>query len=219
MLAETVLATMLMVGPAPGETAYSLVAVPEGSPAPCTDTYAPRCAKPWRQGSRWVRVETWAEGLPRYWTIAQAIAEHAGSDDALARLAIATTYHESGWRRDVHAGEGPRSRGDGGESWCVGQIRTGRHPMSRVPRSELRARDLVGVDAAATGRCIGVAVGFLRALQRGCGRQAHCVFSYYVGLQGTSYTNRHVQWRVRTYARLHRKPPPLSAEVRGLLGL
>jgi hypothetical protein len=43
---------------------------------------------------------------------------------AAALLAIARV--ESGFRRDVDLGVGPKSRGDSGRSWCLGQINLGK---------------------------------------------------------------------------------------------
>lgn len=51
-----------------------------------------------------------------------------GGTDGRARTAalmLAVAFHESGFRRDVDLGIGPRARGDSGQSWCLMQIMVG----------------------------------------------------------------------------------------------
>ncbi len=160
MTPEIILSLILQIGPQPGRTPYSVVeAEPEGQP-PCADTGNLMCRKPWRDISgnwgladRWVRYEQPNEAIARWWTIARALSdEGAGRSLTLATLTV--MQHESGFRRDVHAGVGTWSRGDGGRSHCLGQIMLGKnHPEGFA---------LTGVDYGATRRCVGRVVRHLR---------------------------------------------------------
>lgn len=47
---------------------------------------------------------------------------------------LATSFFESGWRKDVDFGEGKHSKGDGGGSWCLNQINLG--PLSKTSKYE-----------------------------------------------------------------------------------
>jgi hypothetical protein len=49
-----------------------------------------------------------------------------------ATLELAVAYFESGFRRDVHLGQGKWSRGDGGRSWCLQQINIGAGKCARA---------------------------------------------------------------------------------------
>ena len=42
-----------------------------------------------------------------------------------AALLLSVAFHESGFRKDVDLGIGPRARGDSGQSWCLMQIKIG----------------------------------------------------------------------------------------------
>jgi hypothetical protein len=215
---------MLSAGPQPGLSAQSLVEVPEGAAAPCSTRYDPRCAAPWRSrfhGGRWVRVETYEEGLSRYWGIARAVARATGENDRLARLVVTVTRHESGWRRDVHSGIGPDSKGDNGHSWGLGQAMVGLHPNSPVPHTKYRARDIVGTDEDSTQRCISTVARYLEIATDHCERihgGPACPFSVYGGAR-SGPPSRLVLQRVRTLSQLPDPPAPLSDEVRTLLGL
>lgn len=160
-----VLAAMLTLLP-PGKSDYSLI----GNPP---------------------RRETYEEGLARYRTIADEIAE---LEAPLARYVLAVTYHESAWRRDVHSGLGRWARGDDGQSWCLGQLMLG--------RGSKRGRSLVGVDRAATRRCITAVAGALSGVIGRCARgrvTPTCVFAGYGGTLGAS---KAIRARVATYHRI-----------------
>lgn len=43
-----------------------------------------------------------------------------------ALVLYAVILYESGFRKDVDNGEGPMSKGDGGQSWCLNQIKLGK---------------------------------------------------------------------------------------------
>lgn len=43
-----------------------------------------------------------------------------------AALMLSVAFHESGFRKDVDLGIGPRARGDSGQSWCLMQIMVGK---------------------------------------------------------------------------------------------
>lgn len=203
-LAIAILATMLRLQE-PGQSMYSLVEVPAGSPPACPDRTSFLCRPPRyvspehmpldpaRPGGVWVRPETRAEGLARYWLIAREaelavcggdpMCTAAPNDDQLELAAevIATVFQESGFRRDVHAGKGPHARGDGGRSWGLGQVMAGTRPESRVPWFDggVEAGSLVGLTPAATARALAaVAVG-LRHNPR-C-TDVRCRFVTYMG--------------------------------------
>lgn len=70
-----------------------------------------------------------------------------------AAVILAIARYESDFRRDVDFGEGPRARGDGGKSWCLGQINLGEpNKVGDTPRR-------IGVDQA----------GYFRWSERGQG--------------------------------------------------
>lgn len=68
-------------------------------------------------------VETEEQGRDRYAEIARAIAEESNGSKRTAALLLAVSYKESGWRRDVDFGIGPKARGSGKDS-CLMQIRS-----------------------------------------------------------------------------------------------
>jgi hypothetical protein len=207
MLAETVLALMLTVGPRPGLSPYSVTPTAETA-KPC-EGFVPLCRRPWLD-DWWgglVRQETYAEGLFRYWTIAQTVATVAGDDDRLTRLLLTVTLHESGWRRDIHAGRGKLAIGDEGRSFCIVQARLGRGSKAGY--------QLVGVSPTATKRCLRWGARHLRRCSRGTATQA---FSCYGGVSnGAAHPG--IAARVESYQRFTEDPKPLPFEVRELLGL
>jgi hypothetical protein len=90
--------------------------------------------------------------VERYESIAKDIADVAmdpnepplfGGPQGRAQTALFVTsiafYESGGYRRDVDAGDGPRSRGDGGRSWCIMQINIGRG----MTAEQWSGRDLV----------------------------------------------------------------------------
>ena len=80
--------------------------------------------------------ETVAERTDRYRAIATAIGDVTSSQPLIVKgkhahvqtiaVMLAVTYHESAWARHVDLGIGPYSRGDRGNSWCLGQHNIGR---------------------------------------------------------------------------------------------
>jgi hypothetical protein len=203
MKAEAILAWMLSLQP-PGASIYSQVVVePNSSPA-CDDAVSLLCQPPkWSEAhGAYTRAETWDEGLPRYWTIAQSIA--ATGDVAPAVLTV--VYHESGFRRDTHSGVGKWARGDQGRSYCLGQRLLGkRNPAG--PKLE-------GIDRAATDRCIAAVVRHLRHVPN---ERPYAKFARYGGVWAQG--DRRVLSRVRTFQRLRSAAPKLAVEVREALGL
>lgn len=208
MTAETILALMLLLGPRPGTSPYSVVPVAEGTPPACATSGDWKCRTPW--WSPWhksyVRPETYTEGVQRYWDIAQAIATHTAGDDRLARTVITITHHESNWRRDTHSGVGPLAIGDQGRSWCLGQIMLGRNPERRLSIGGV-TRDLVGTSPEATGRCIHLTAVMARRATDRCrgsaGATAYCVFAAYGGLPAST-THPGIRARAATYDTLVR---------------
>lgn len=151
--------------------------------------------------------------VDRWRVIAESIHSQTASLEEVA-LVVTITRHESGhWSRSVHSG---RRRGDGGESVCLGQLRLGdrgRHlGMWSLPKGQ-RGKDLIGVDRAATDRCVAAVVSFARYLRSNVckvGNRTRCVLSTYLGLSSTSQFSE-VLSRWRTYRRalrlLHARRP------------
>jgi len=76
--------------------------------------------------------------------------------------------YESGFRRDVHLGQGKFSRGDGGRSWCLLQMNIG---ASTVPTADpilstWKGPDLVG--EANTWRCATAGLHMMARSMRAC---------------------------------------------------
>lgn len=209
MVAELILSLMLLIGPAPGVSPYSVVASAPDAPRACAEQ-KPICRKPWYSAYHkgYVRQENETEGLRRYWVIAQAISKAAKSNAHLARLLLTVTLHESGWRRDIHSGKGKFALGDGGRSWSLVQARLGRHA-----RAGFR---LVGTGPKATQRAINWGATHLRRCsKRG---NATSALSCYGGVSnGAKHPG--IQARAKSFRRFSQKPPPLSAEIKALLGL
>lgn len=198
-LTDLVLSIMLVLQPA-GRSPYSLTHVAADAPKPC-EGYSPLCRAPWfdRDRGSWVRVETAFEGQIRYQVIADAIANIASTDMRLAAFLLTVTFHESGWREDVHRGIGEHSKGDGGQSWCLGQIMLGRKASTKV--FDYEARDLVGTDLDSTLRCMDVSARYLRHAMRK-GAPPEVVLARYGGVRSTK--DKRIQKRAATFARVTR---------------
>lgn len=132
-----VLLSVMMSLTAPGESPYSAIAVDPG--AVCDTAYSLGC-----------RAETEAEALERWRVIAQATAEVSLADPELMARVLTVVFHESGFRRDVHAGVGEFARGDRGQSWGLGQRLLGRG----TTRRGWFGHELVGVDIESTRRAL-----------------------------------------------------------------
>jgi hypothetical protein len=164
------------------------------------------------------RLETFEEGARRYATIARAICYEAAADKWLALMLLIATFHESGWRLDVHDGRNhaPELRGtkieDRQRSWCLVQRLLG-------PKSEY-GRSLTGTDLEATRRCIAEGAFVLRRVRRwapsSCGPNPTC---WWVGYGGGEVSPRHryILDRVKTYRRVRIMRPALSPRVLELL--
>ena len=208
-LAELILAAMISLQP-PGNSAYSLVPVDaecakttecrDAAPPPPCDNYlcekkaflAPGHGKT----GTYFRYETPAQGKERYLVIAEAIANETqkavddgrwpGPPEELAAYVTSIVFNESGFRRDVHSGKGPNSKGDNNRSYCLGQILLGEWRRAEGTEKIMwNGKDLVGVDPEHTSRCIGVVVNFAaRAKYPRCGKHttSTCVFAGYGGI-------------------------------------
>lgn len=149
-----------------------------------------------------------------------------GSAEELARYLVTVSFHESGFRRDVHSGIGKFARGDNGKSWCLGQIMLGTSGRGKTTRG-FAASSIVGVEAEPTRRCLQTAADKL-ALSR-----AFCVSPYGPGDVGPPCvtavyggsallaTTPIIRKRAVTYRRLVDgwSTAELSAEIRDALGL
>lgn len=210
MLAVHVLSLLLLIGPPPGASPYSVV--PTASTAkPCAG-HRPVCRRPWF--SAWhkslVRQENRAEALGRYWVISQALAKVSGGDRRLARYLGAVVLAESSLRRDVHSGLGRYAKGDAGASWGLVQARLGRGARAGFK--------LIGVGPAPTRRALGWGARHLRrCIKRAAGSPAS-VFRCYGGVSNGG-RKKAIAKRVAYFNRLGSPPPELAADVRRLLGL
>jgi len=258
--AEIFLSLMLLVGPHPGRTLYSQTPVAEGAPwvtlqtfdvdgtavqayrelsgaAPhaCSQAGNPACRRPRLNPElkRWERPETWAEGLLRYWQIAQHAGALSGGDRAVLDYTYVILRHESGnGRRDVHEGTNHRpfrrstKFEDGGRSWCLGQVMVTRHPGSKLPDKKFadrKAGELVGLDDAATQLCLGVVTDRVARIIRRCGRDGRavtpaCVFLGYAG-SVESADHPLIRARIATYFKVRRTKTVLGDDVRRALRL
>ena len=227
---ETILTAILSLVPA-GLSPHSVVPLPAcGGPALASD--APEeCSAP---GVTWsphrgafVRLETEAEGRARYATIAKALElvslEATTAPDgerplwpwARAELVaglLTISRHESGFRRDVHEGVGPAALGDCStgrdgvrrcRSVCLVQVQTG---GLDARRGAWFGRDLVGLDVAATSRCLRAGAELLARSRWSCARGGGAWFAPAVALYGSGVscgTRRPwVQRRAETYRRV-----------------
>lgn len=148
------------------------------------------------------RTEDEDQARARYATVATAIAAEAKT--RAEALYLLTVYrHESAFHRDVHRG---LERGDDAKSWCLGQILLGQHAWTKVPGTDYRARDLVGLELGATRRCTEVALTKLRRGIASCGaNRPTCVLRSYGGV--TSKNHPGITARAKTFQRLQRRAP------------
>lgn len=221
MLAESLLAIMLQLAQ-PGQSIYSLTEVAQDAGPACSDRMSLLCTEPRYDAhhAAYVRPETWGEGLARYWTIAQAV-EQIAKPDSLQAVILTAIYHESGFRRDVHSGIGGWSRGDRGKSWCLGQIMLGESGTRRVTEG-WTARELVGIDADSTNRCLTVVARYAAASIAACQGMAAdgaCIFSFYAGGM-RARTDKRIDERRKTLARVRALGHPvLPVEAKEALGI
>lgn len=241
---QTTLALLLLLQQ-PGRSPYSTIEL-----AACNERcqQAPVCAEQvlscrpprWSpRRKRFLRLETYAEGVRRYARIASVISEVAadtsgwsGSDEAIVRLLVSVAYHESGFRRDVHDGS---TRGDcdyrvvGGvkeliagscRSHCLGQIFL--MPKQRTARG-YAPDDLVGLDRASTRRCVQTMADRLAGANRTCNAQqgtagVHpaCTIGMYGGVAFYAQDGR-IRARVRSYEHLRHSETTLSPEASAAL--
>jgi hypothetical protein len=237
---------MLLLQP-PGQSLYSRLVVPEDSPRPCDDACSFLCSPP-----RWSRAheahtiaEPWLDGLHRYVTIAHAFeaavfdAPRFAPRDELWRYALALTFAESGFRRDVHEGLGEASRGDcdwveyepgkfrripgSCKSHCLIQRQLG--PLGRAHRTKegWSAKQLVGTDYDSTWRCVSVGVRIVDAAYQSCskrgpGRMSRCIVQFYAG-GGIAADDERVSQRVRLINMIWRAPTRLERDAQLALGL
>ncbi len=145
--------------------------------------------------------EAEADARARYGVIAEAIAAEAGDDQRLALFMLTAARYESTYARSVHTG---RVKGDGGRSWSIFQIMCGKRADSVVPGTKMRARDIVGADAASTARAAKAAAVHFRRHIKVCKGRAVCVFKNYGGVTRTAKGQvlDRIRQRVTTYQRL-----------------
>lgn len=212
---EAILATILSLA-APGQSPFSVVPLPEcggpvlrladlpagPEPAACS---APGVTWSSHHGAM-VRPESEVEARARYATIASALdavsleATRAAEGERplwpwdrreLVAGLLTIARHESGFRRDVHEGVGPRALGDcyrardGSRrcrSVCLMQVQTGGLDGER---GGWRGRDLVGIDAASTERCLRAGAELLARSRWSCGRRGGEWFAPSVALYGS----------------------------------
>lgn len=161
--AEIILATMLQLAPC-GRSAYSAVAIADG--VSCDTSYTPGC-----------RLENETECLARYRRIAQAIAEVSGGNRNLAAHLVSVGLHESGFRKDTHAGIGAHARGDDGQSCSLFQRLLGRRGTTWRGWG---CADIEGTDLPATRRAVAAAAEVLIAGEDSCnGWRPACVVAFY----------------------------------------
>ena len=242
--ADATLALLLLLQQ-PGRSPYSRIEIEEcgercqQTPVCAEETLS--CAPPrWSpRRQRFIRLETYREGLQRYADIASVMTTVAaetphwmGSDEDLVRLMLSVAYHESGFRRDVHEGS---VRGDclfrevAGvqeaipgtcRSHCLGQIYL--LPEQRTERGYVPDQ-LVGLGRAATTRCVQTMADRLTDANRACSAQRNqrgvhpdCTFAMYGGVASYQEDPR-IKARVRSYERLRRSDATLTDEVIAVL--
>jgi len=125
------------------------------------------CRPPVKWGNVWTRQETKEEGTQRYEALAEAITRVAfdpaekplfDGPSGRAKTALwmaAVAWGESGLRRDVGEGVGPKSRGDNGSSFCQMQI----HLPGATKWEGLTGKDLL----ASYDACFRAGLHILRA--------------------------------------------------------
>ena len=246
---KAILAALLFLQ-TPGKSIYSQVVVPEDAPPPCEDVNSLLCLPPrWSEAHKGFTVaETWEQGVLRYAVIAKAAQEVVYSKKRksprgqLLRYLLAFTYHESGFRRDVHEGVGKDSRGDckwrtiklpGGKtkrervpgscrSHCLAQIMVGPE-WSDAKIQGLHHKELVGLSLKKTKNCLGVAANIIDRAYQYCAKRgprplSYCVVTHYAGGMVPN-TDRRVIARVKTVNKLGSAPTELEERVLALLGL
>lgn len=162
-LDRTALAAMLRVAE-PGITESSRVELTCSAPEAVQDFQRGRVSYP-----GWSRVESRAEGMDRWAVIARAIARVSEEPPSnwrrawprlgLARALVTIARHESAFWRPVHDG---RLRGTAGEV-CLVQV----HPVAAKTLG-VELESLVGLDAAATERCLRAGAELLARARRYC---------------------------------------------------
>lgn len=145
--------------------------------------------------------ETEADARVRYDTIADAVAHEAGTDERLGLFMLTVARHESTFRRDTHSG---KHRGDAGRSVSIFQIKCKRGDMARVPFTDFRVHEIVGVDIESTRNAASAVATILRPRIKGCGGAPLCVFKAYGGIAGKPAPDvqARLDARVATYRRL-----------------
>jgi hypothetical protein len=150
----------------------------------------------------------------------------SGKPEELARYLVVVSFHESGWRRDVHSGIGKFSKGDHGKSWCLGQIMLGESGRAKTTRG-FQARSIVGVEPEPTRRCLQTAADKLALSRAFCASPygpgdvgPSCVTAVYGG-SALLATSPIIRKRAITYRRLidSWKTAQIPVEVRDALGL
>ena len=211
----------------PGVTAWSRVELP-GCSVQCATELEPMLgvapALDVRRGSLlfagWSRPESEAEGMARYALIARAIAnvvaappapwKHSWSRVELGRALVTIARHESAFWRPVHAGA---LRGPAGEV-CLVQV----HPITAA-KLGIDLESLVGVDLAATERCLRVGAELLARARLMCGAgergwfpRAIAAYGSGEGCTAAGSWRDGVDERLATFDRTDRRDPlPLLA--------
>jgi hypothetical protein len=232
-----------------GVRAYRLLDREEDRPFACTQRGNPACSQPLerdqlynlvRIGKAHTRAETYDEGVVRYAMIARVIAEVAEDEKRwsyppgqLWRYLVTIAFHESGFRRDIHAGRGRAALGDcrsrrgpkgpvriAGSCRSHGLFQTLFSSPKRTKHFGFGAEQVIGVDRAATKRATVVAASALERFAKGCEvregvRAPICVFAGYGGVTAPRHPG--IIKRAGTYQRLGRAPAKLDAYVSGLL--
>lgn len=210
---------MLTLG-RPGQSPYSVVREPACGADPATREPGCPSEAVWSGAhGGWVRRENADEAKERWRGIAEVIArevERATTGDApiwpgdpsgLARALVTVSFHESGFRRDVHEGVGPLAVGDcirvAGRkicrSFCLVQISTGGPDLERFGH---KGRELVGLDDAATSRCIATGIRVLAQVRGGGARWFRETIARYGGGSPRARDTGWVAERVATFDRL-----------------
>lgn len=143
-----------------------------------------------------------------------------GVPEDLAELVSTVIFHESGFRRDVHSGVGKWAKGDQGRSRCLGQLMTVRGAaLELVEARGWKPKDLLGVDAAATRRClVVVADGLIRVHKA----SPWATFAAYGGVSAgaPAATKKRLRARVATLQRMPElMATPLEERVIDLLDI
>jgi hypothetical protein len=182
---------MLLLGPAPGISPYSVV--PTASKGKPCQGHRPLCRKPWFDAYHrsLVRQENWQEGMRRYWVIARALSYVTEKDSKLGKLLLTVVLHESAARRDIHSCRGKLALGDEGRSYSLVQALLG--------RGSKKGWTLCGVGRTATERALGWGAGHLRrCAARGTPMQT---FACYGGVSNGA-KHKGIQARTKTYTRM-----------------